>query len=664
MIMKARIWIVLGCATVLMGCSSESKVREKIAQIRVWEDQGWTANGRLTGFLSDKSEAVRERAALALGRVNDTLALDSLRRVLLNDPSSKVRGTAAVALSSWVWKVGKNALLEALPSEKDPDALVLILQALAKTYAREEYEQILPFLRHPEARVRAQAAMTLDMINRREVADSIVALLYDGDPTVRFTALLSLIRMNSESAAREALRFITEPDPAVRAAAYRLAGSFRFDGRNETILEGFRDSVDLVRCAVADASLIMRDTSVINVILPTLATDSSPAFIQRALRAAAEHIHADTREHVLPLLRSHPDPTVRAMAVNAVCNRRDTPCWSEIAEAENDPDWRVRIAIFDALDKSLKFLPPNTSIINPMVRRLLNDPAPRVRARALQAYVSYGMPEWDVHLNRLYHDTSSFVVAMAVQLIGTMHYNVYVDSLYMLYQQHSDDPNPDLKWAITAASANMLPGIEIDSLRQDIINWGMSDPNRLVRWYTIAVAFKFRQDRRNELGTYLTDLTVENIDSLLPAYATPPLARIVTTRGAITIELNAEVAPRTVRQFIANAKNGVYDATPVNDVQGGQLVVLGDRWGDESSLPPANVRDEYSHLRAEAGTVMWSLVSRDSGRGNFMIALTRLPYQDWRYPVFGQIREGLDVARSLTMADTVRTIQIITSGIS
>jgi cyclophilin family peptidyl-prolyl cis-trans isomerase len=221
-----------------------------------------------------------------------------------------------------------------------------------------------------------------------------------------------------------------------------------------------------------------------------------------------------------------------------------------------------------------------------------------------------------------------------------------------------------LKWAITAASANMLPGIEIDSLRQDIINWGMSDPNRLVRWYTIAVSFKFRQDRRNELGTYLTDLTVDNIDSLLPEYATPPLARIETTRGTITVELNTEIAPRTVRQFIANAKSGVYDATPVNDVQGGQLVVLGDRWGDESSLPPANVRDEYSHLRAEAGTVMWSLVSRDSGRGNFMIALTRLPYQDWRYPIFGQIREGLDVARKLTMADTVRTIQIMTSGIS
>jgi cyclophilin family peptidyl-prolyl cis-trans isomerase len=197
-----------------------------------------------------------------------------------------------------------------------------------------------------------------------------------------------------------------------------------------------------------------------------------------------------------------------------------------------------------------------------------------------------------------------------------------------------------------------------------MIKWGMSDPNRLVRWYTSAVSFKFRQDRRDELGTYLTDLTVENIDSLLPVYASPPLARIATTRGTITIELNAQIAPRTVREFIANATSGVYDATPVNDVQGGQMVVLGDRYGDESSLPPGDVRDEYSPLRAESGAVMWSLVSRDSGRGNFMIALTRLPYQDWRYPVFGQVREGLDVARRLTYADTILTVQILSQGVS
>lgn len=662
--MRVCRWIMSGLFLALVGCSGSGNVKEKIAQIRVWEDQGWTANGRLTGFLSDKSEAVRERATLALGRVNDTLALDSLRRVLLGDPSPKVRRTAAFALAVWTWKVGKNALLEALAQEKDPEALEIILHGLAKTYARDEFERYYPFLHHSDARVRAQAALTLDIVNRREAADSILPLIRDPDPNVRYIALYSLIRMNSENAARAALTLVNDPDPEIRAAAYRVVASFRFPERNEVILQGFRDPDDRVRCAVADASLVMRDTSVINRILPTLATDPSTHFVQRALRAVGEHYHALTAAEVMPLLRSHPDPTVRAMAVLAVCNRRDAPCWKEIAEAENDPDWRVRVAIFDAVDRLSRFVPPDSAIMVPLTLRLLDDPSPRVRARALQTYVSYGFPQWDVHLNRLFHDSSHFVVGMAVQLIGTVRYPVYVDSLYQLYQKIAESPNPDLKWAITAASANMLPGIEIDSLRQDIINWGMADPNRLVRWYTIAVAYKFRQDRRNELGAYLTELTIDNIDSLLPEYPTPPLARIETTRGTITVELDAKTAPRTVRKFIAIAESGAYNNTPVNDVQGGQIVALGDRWGDESNLPPADLRDEYSPLRVVPGAIMWSINTRDAGRGTFMIALSRLPYQDWRFPVFGQVREGLDVARSLTLADTIRAVQIIPAGVS
>jgi HEAT repeat protein len=175
------------------------------------------------GFLSDKNEAVRDRAVLALGRANDTLALDSLRRVLLGDPSAKVRGTAAFAVSAWTWKVGKAALLEALEKEQDPEALVQILQSLARTYAREEYELYYRFLHHPDTRVRAQTALTLDMINRRESADSIIVLLKDPDSFVRETALIS-------SPGWDRRRQRAAPDSsmtqsAIRAAAYRVVGS-------------------------------------------------------------------------------------------------------------------------------------------------------------------------------------------------------------------------------------------------------------------------------------------------------------------------------------------------------------------------------------------------------------------------------------------------------
>lgn len=657
---------LVGCLWLVMlaiGCGGGGNVAEKIAQIRVWEDQGWTANGRLVTMLSDRNETVRERAAYALGRVDDTLALDSLRRVLLEDESPKVRAAAAFAFGVWTWKLGTGALLEAQAQEKDPDVLCTILGSLARVYAREEYEQYLPDLHHPDPRVRAQVALTLDMVNRRDMADSIIPLLKDPDEYVRRTALFALGRMGSSKAAMEGEQFAGDPDPEIRALAYRLIGSARHPRRNELILQGARDPDPRVRIAAADAMMVMRDTSVIQAVLPDLAHDPDVGYIQRVLRSLVEHVQADARDYVLPLM-SHPDPTIRAMAVAAICNRRDLSCWKDVVQAETDPDWRVRAAIFDLITKTVRFYTVDTAVIRPVAERLTDDPAPQVRAKALQAYFDFGGPDWAPILNRHFHDTSSYVVAQAVNLIGSRYLHDYTDSLHHLYQRVADDPNPDVKWAIAAAGANLLPRVQIDSIRQDIINWGMADPNRLVRWYTIAVAFKFRQDRRSELGIFQTDLTVANIDSLLPSYTTPPLARIETTRGAITIELNTEWAPRTVRKFIQIAQSGAYDNTPVNDLQGGQIVVLGDRYGDESNLPPADVRDELSPLPTEAGTVLWSMMSRNAGRGNFMISLARLPYQDWRYGVFGQVREGMDIARSLTLVDTVRTIQILPAGVS
>lgn len=646
----------------VVSCGRGGDPKEKLAQIRVWEDQGWTANGRLTGFLSDGNEAVRARAALALGRVDDTLTIDSLKRVLLDDPSPKVRANAAFAYGIWTWKIAKAPLLQALAREKDPDVLVMILESLGRVYARDEYQNYFPFLHHPDARVRAQAALTLDMLNRREATDSILPLLDDPEAAVRSMAVFSLVRMYSDKAAHAGLRFVADPDPFVRGNAYRLVGSARFPERNPTLLKGLEDPDPLVRCSVADALLSMRDSSFANPAIRYLRTDPSPLVVQRLLRAMAEIPQLDSAEAIRSLL-SHPDPTIRAQAVTALCNRRDRPCWDDILSAADDPDWRVRSALFDVVDKISRFgMEVDLTPLVPVAGKLLNDPSPRVRSRALQAYVTFTMPNWDRELNRLYHDTSATVVGMAISLIGSMHINVYVDSLYQLYPKYSSDPEPDVKWALMAASANMLPSIEIDSLRQDMINWGLADPNRLVRWYTIAVALKFRQDRRKELGVYLTDLTPANIDSLLPVYAAPPRARLETTRGTIVIELNADVAPRAVRRFIDIARKGLYDGTPVREVQGGQLAALGDRWGDESSLPPPDVRDEYSPLRVEAGSVLWSTTVRDSGRGAFLLTLSRLPYQDWRVPVFGKIVDGLDVAKNLTLADSIRTVTILTGG--
>ncbi|MBI3871629.1 MAG: HEAT repeat domain-containing protein [candidate division Zixibacteria bacterium] len=642
------------------GCGSDGSAHKKLAQIAVWEDQGWTANGALTAFLSDRNEDVRERAVLALGRVNDTLALDSLRRVVLGDPSPRVRAMAAFSLSAWTWQAGKGALLDALANEKDPLVLVPILHSLGRVYARDESARYYPFLRHPDPGVRAQAALTFDMVNRREAADSVLPLLHDPDSSVRWMAMYALIRAKSDSAARRALAFCNDANPDVRNIAYRLAGSVKTPESMSALLAGLNDPDPYVRIGVADGFLTCRDTGLYNRVLPYFDTEPDFGVLQRLVRSLGEYWRDERMGNAFQRLLHHPNPGIRAQAAGELCKRRDVPCGERVTPAAADPDPFVRLAFLESVDNASRFGLADTAILSPVMRLLCSDSVPTVRAHALQSYSGLGPGDLGDYINRAYHDPDPGVVAMSISLIGSIHVMSYVDSLHALYPKYRDDPNPDVKWAITAASANMLPSVFIDSTRQDIINWGMADPNRLVRWYTIAVAFKFRQDRRDGLGVYRTDLNVGNVDSLLPVPGSMLSARLQTTKGTITIRFDTQWAPRTTRQFVAIARSGAYDRSRINDVQAGQLIQMGDRRGDFADLPPANLRDELSPLRLEPGAVFWMIQTRDSGRGLFSIALGRIPYQDWRFAVFAHVTQGLEVARSLSPADSIRTVEILT----
>ncbi|HUU44351.1 MAG TPA: HEAT repeat domain-containing protein, partial [Acidobacteriota bacterium] len=623
---------VLCCVATLVGCGGDKlSPHQKMNQIAVWEDQGWTANGRLYTYLFDDDEDVRVRTALALGRVNDSLALDTLRHALLEDASPRVRAMAAFAMGAWQWRVAKEPLLEAIPQEENPEVLVAILQSLARNYAREEHAQYVHLLRHPDPRVRIQTALTLDIVNWRDDADSIIVLLDDPDLDVRWAALFALGRMKSEAAARRALSLCSDPDPRMRKMAYRLAASFPTAEAGDTLIKGLEDPDPEVRSSVADAFLALRDTLVIMRALPFLRSDPDPRCVQRLARSVGQLWREDASGTLMQLL-DHPDPAVRAEATKSLCNRRDLLCANLIAPAASDPDPRVRVAFLESVDQVQRYGGTDTTVIFPLVRRLLNDTVPLVRARAVQSYSAFGQPDWGEVLNRLFHDTDPHVVSMAVNLIGSQHIMEYTDSLHSLYQRFRNNPRPEVKWSIMAAGANLLPSIHIDSTRQDLLDWGMADPNRLVRWYTIAVADKFRQDLRSGLGVYQTDLTPDNIDELLHPYVTPPRLRLNTTQGPVTIELDTEWAPRTARHMIAAVRDGIYDDMPINEANAGQAIQTGDRRGDGLALPDETVRDEYSPLRIDKGSVFWLLQTRDGGRGTFGIALDRQPYLDGRQP--------------------------------
>lgn len=129
-------------------------------------------------------------------------------------------------------------------------------------------------------------------------------------------------------------------------------------------------------------------------------------------------------------------------------------------------------------------------------------------------------------------------------------------------------------------------------------------------------------------------------------------ATIETSFGNIIFELLPNYAPETVRNFTKLAKSNFYDGTLFHRVIPGFMIQGGDpntkaqdksKWG--MGGPGYTIRAEFnpkSHLR---GIVSMARASDpDSAGSQFFIVTTDSTFLDKQYTVFGEVKQGMDVA--------------------
>ena len=129
-------------------------------------------------------------------------------------------------------------------------------------------------------------------------------------------------------------------------------------------------------------------------------------------------------------------------------------------------------------------------------------------------------------------------------------------------------------------------------------------------------------------------------------------ANIETNHGKISFELLPDLAPETVRNFEKLTKDGFYDGTLFHRVIPGFMIQGGDpntktdnkgSWG--MGGPGYNVKAEFSsrsHLRGIVS--MARAQDPDSAGSQFFIVTSDSALLDRQYTVFGQVKEGMDVA--------------------
>ena len=132
--------------------------------------------------------------------------------------------------------------------------------------------------------------------------------------------------------------------------------------------------------------------------------------------------------------------------------------------------------------------------------------------------------------------------------------------------------------------------------------------------------------------------------------------KLTTNHGAITLELDAEKAPETVKNFLSYVEAGHYDNTIFHRVIKGFMIQGGGfEPGMKQKETQAPIQNEAKNgLKNTAGTIaMARTQAPHSATAQFFINVSDndfldYPGQDgWGYCVFGKVTEGMDVVNAI-----------------
>lgn len=144
-----------------------------------------------------------------------------------------------------------------------------------------------------------------------------------------------------------------------------------------------------------------------------------------------------------------------------------------------------------------------------------------------------------------------------------------------------------------------------------------------------------------------------------------PMIKLTTNMGEITIEMYADKAPETVKNFVSYVESGFFDGLIFHRVIPGFMIQGGgfapDMNQKETGAPIQNEAD--NGVKNEIGTIAMARTGDPhSATAQFFINLVDNDFlnhtgknpQGWGYAVFGKVSEGLDVVESIGKVDTGR----------
>ena len=155
--------------------------------------------------------------------------------------------------------------------------------------------------------------------------------------------------------------------------------------------------------------------------------------------------------------------------------------------------------------------------------------------------------------------------------------------------------------------------------------------------------------------------------SMVRAEGKNPMVLISTSMGDIKVELNAEKAPESVKNFLGYVNDKFYDGTIFHRVIGNFMIQGGGMDKDmKQKATKAPIKNEAGNgLKNDTGTIAMARTGVvDSATAQFFINVKDndfLNHKDdsaagYGYAVFGKVVEGMDVVHKIEHVATSRDV--------
>ena len=607
----------------------------------------------LDSALRSPTASLRRAAALTAGRVGARQHAVALRR-LVADGDARVASAALYALGllkDSAAAAPADAALRGAPELSAEGAWLLgeigdsgrapLLAAVA--------DRGLP--------VRRRGAALLALARLRPVPTApLLPLLTDGDSTIASRAAYAVARARSASAVRAMLAATRSPHADVRDYAARgLARSLTGDSLGGPAL-------DALARLVRDTSSRVRVTAVR--VLGAYGASAAPA-LRLALRdpdpsvrvtaAAFAHVALDSsiaawdeawRADTTFVIR-------RALAESGTRRGMLRDAWQAWS---TDTSWRHR-AVAAALDG----LGSARAAFDRLGRYLI-DPDGRVRAAAVEGLATLAdsagvAPTVRQRLRTVLQDADFVVRSSALGALAKGPSTEDLTAAIASYEVARRDVDLDARLAFWTLTDSVLrrPGLRLsDSLEAGLVRLSRPlDPLERARAASIP---RFSAWTDGTSPAREDEWYRARAREALAARA--PVARIVTERGTMELELFSAEAPVTVHNFVSLARRGYFDLQRFHRVVPNFVVQAGDPRGDGNGGPGYAIRDELNPHRYERGTIGMALSGPNTGGSQWFITHAAQPHLDGGYTVFGQLRQGGDVLDGIVQGDRIVRITI------